>query len=101
MMSEGATETAMSKKIVIEIPAGMEALAEAVRAMVDAAVASTRSMGDGRAVDYAAIEEKVGEQARAVERGVHAAMLARLDVDAPRVLNDRSRSCNADVSDEA
>lgn len=86
MMSDGATETAVTKKLVIEIPAGMEALAKAIQAMVDDAVASARSMVDGRAVDYAAVEEKVGERARAVERGVHEALLSRLDVDAPRVV---------------
>ena len=86
MMSDDATETVVSKKMVIEIPAGMEALGEAVQAMIDDAVASMRSMGDGRAVNYAAVEDKVGEQARAVERGIHAALLTRLDVDAPQVL---------------
>jgi hypothetical protein len=86
MMSEGAAETAVSKKLVIEIPAGMEAFGKAIQAMVDEAVASMRSMGDGRAIDYAGVEEKVGEQARAVERGVHEALLGRLDVDAPRVV---------------
>jgi hypothetical protein len=86
MTSDDATETGVSKKLVVEIPVGMEALAEAVRAMVDEAVATMRSMGDGRAVDYAAIEERVGERSRAVERGAHQAMLAKLDIDAPRVV---------------
>lgn len=86
MMSDEATETAVSKKLVIEIPAGMEAFAKAIQEMVDDAVASMRSTVDGRAVDYAAVEEKVGEKARAVERGVHQALLSRLDVDAPRVM---------------
>lgn len=76
----------VSKKFVVEIPAGMEALAKAVQEMVDEAVASMRSTVDGRAVDYAAVEERVGEHARAVERGVHQAMLSKLDVDAPRVM---------------
>jgi hypothetical protein len=64
----------------------MEAFAKAIQEMVDDAVASMRSTGDGRAVDYAAVEEKVGEKARVVERGMHQALLTRLDVDAPRVV---------------
>jgi hypothetical protein len=86
MMSDGTTEAAVSKRVVIEIPAGMDAFAKAIQEMVDDAVASMRSTVDGRAVDYAAVEEKVGEKARAVERGMHQALLSRLDVDAPRVM---------------
>lgn len=85
MIRDDASET-VSKKLIIEIPAGMESFAKAVQEMLDEAVASMRSTGDGRAVDYAAIEQRFEERARAVERGVHEAMLTRLDVDAPRVM---------------
>jgi hypothetical protein len=75
----------MSKKRIIEIPEGMDVLADALQQMVDKVVAATRSTSDGRAVDYAKIEEEFGERAQAAERGMHTAMLEALDVDAPRV----------------
>ncbi len=41
---------------------------------------------DGKAVDYARVERKVGELTAAVERAAHQAILRSLDIDAPTIL---------------
>src|ERR1043166_7538257 len=49
--------------------------------------------GNGAAIDYGAIEQRVADALGEVERGLHAQVLARLDIDVPaiRVWGDEYR----------
>ena len=81
---------------VIEVPSECKALAETMRALVDAVVAQMRSLGNrGRSVDYGKVEVEVGEKTAAVEREAHRALLGALDVDVPAVVVDGVRHSRA------
>ena len=72
--------------MVIEVPAELKALGEAmVEAM--AAVSKARAgTGAGRAVDYGVVETTIGEATARIERAGHQAALQSLDVDEPSVM---------------
>lgn len=40
--------------------------------------------GHGAAIDYGALEQRVADALGEVERGLHAQVLARIDIDGPR-----------------
>jgi hypothetical protein len=78
----------MSKKLVVEVPASMEKLAEAVTALVDLVKAQvSRSAGVGPS-EYDLFEQAVTDQVAAVERAAHEPALNALDIDAPAVTVD-------------
>lgn len=74
-------------RIVVEVPSEFKSLADAVHRLVED-VARTRIAlsSSGRAWEYADVEHRVAALAAEVERSCHEAMLAALDIDAPRVL---------------
>ena len=76
----------MGKKILIEVPEELRSLGEAMQEMVDRVVAANRAAIGGRAVDYAPVEQEIGDLARAVERGAHKSVLQALDVDEAKVV---------------
>jgi len=57
--------------------------------------------GNGAAIDYGAIEQRVADALGEVERGLHAQVLARLDIDVPaiRVWGDEYRRIGRAESD--
>lgn len=72
--------------MVIEVPAELKALGEA---MVEAMAAVTKARGGtgaGRAVDYGVVETAIGEATARIERAGHQAVLQSLDVDEPSVM---------------
>lgn len=73
-------------QIVIEMPAELKDVGEAVQAMVQQVEARWRSTRGGRAVEYAAIEGQVAAGAGAIERASPQAVRQGLDGDQPRVV---------------
>jgi hypothetical protein len=41
--------------------------------------------GSGAAIDYGAVEQRIADALGAFERGLHAQILARLDIDVPAI----------------
>jgi hypothetical protein len=70
----------MSKRV-IEIPEGLEALGDAVAAMVARVQSTVAAAGGGQAVDYGRVERAITEQTGGIERAAHRAMLQALDID--------------------
>src|ERR1022692_2166063 len=73
-------------KMVIEVP---EEFAEVGKAMAEHLVALQRTvsrLGGGKAVDYAEIEQAMGESAGRTELAGHRAILRSLDIDVPAVI---------------
>jgi hypothetical protein len=72
--------------MVIEVPAELKALGDA---MVEAMAAVAKARGGtaaGKAVNYAAVEMAIGEATARIERAGHQAVLQALDIDRPSVL---------------
>lgn len=74
-----------TEPIVIEVPAECKELVAPIRALLAATRQAQRSSRGTRAVDYGAVEEAMSARAADVERAGHAAILRRLEVDAPKV----------------
>jgi len=75
----------MSKRM-IEIPEGLEALGDAVAAMIAQVQGTVSATGGGKAVDYGRVERTIAEQTGGIERAAHRAMLQALDLDVPAVV---------------
>lgn len=72
-------------QMVLEMPAELKGVGEAIQALVRQVEASWRSTRGGRAIDYATIERQVAASAAAIERASHQAVLQGWDIDQPRV----------------
>lgn len=73
-------------KMVIEVPEELREFGEAMAAAL-ATVQGTRARtGGGKAVDYAAVERAMAEEAEGIERAGHRAILQALDIDVPTVV---------------
>jgi hypothetical protein len=80
----------------IELPEGWAGVAEPLRALmaeVDRKEHVDRATPPDLAADYGALEQRVADALGEVERGLHAQVLARLDIDVPaiRVWGDEYR----------
>src|SRR2546427_4048184 len=78
-------------RMVIEVP---EELTELGKAMAEQLAEVQRTMarqGGGKAVDYALVEQAVGEAAGRTEREAHRAILQSLDIDVPAVVIGKER----------
>lgn len=73
-------------KMVLEIPEELNGMVPALRDLVETAMTQVERGRTGASVNYAAFERQMGEKAAEVERRVHEATLAALDVDLPKVL---------------
>ena len=71
-------------KMMIEVPEELKSVVEAMREMLSAVQAQMSLQRTGRC-SYSAFERQVEERSAAIERAIHAAALAALDVDAPAV----------------
>lgn len=80
------------KKLIIEVPEELREMGEAIQELLANVMAANRvARADGRAVDYASLEQMVSDKGRKVERGAHRAMLQALDVDQPLVAIEGKR----------
>jgi hypothetical protein len=73
-------------KIVVDVP---DELVEVAKAMAEHLADLKRTLtvfGGGNAVDYAALEETIGEGGGKTERAAHRAILQSLDIDLPAVM---------------
>lgn len=75
-------------KMMLEIPDELKGMQGPLQALIDAASDQIERARRGRRIDYERFEGVAAERAAAVERGIHAACLAALDVDAAEVLLD-------------
>lgn len=73
-------------KRVIEIPEGLEALGEAVAAMIARVQGTVAATGGGKAVNYARVERAIADETGGIERAAHPAILQALDIDVPAVV---------------
>lgn len=73
-------------KMVLEIPEELNGMVPALRSVVEAAVTQMERGRTGASADYAAFERQMAAKVAEVERRVHEATLAALDVDLPKVL---------------
>src|SRR5277367_6462331 len=71
--------------MMLEIPEELNGMLPALRGVVDAAMMQVERGRTGGTVDYAAFEHQMAKRVGEVERRVHEATLAALDVDQPRV----------------
>jgi hypothetical protein len=72
--------------MMLEIPEELNGVVPALRDVVDAAMKQVARGRTGGTADYAAFERHLAEKVGEVERRVHDATLAALDVDLPKVL---------------
>jgi hypothetical protein len=72
--------------MMLEIPEELNGVVPALRGVVNAAMEQVERERTGGTVDYAAFERHLAEKVAEVERRVHEAALAALDVDLPKVL---------------
>ena len=79
----------------VEVPEGLKSLAEALRGFVETVVANVALSTGGRALDYGAVEVKLGQAAAQLELEGHRVVLTALDVDAPAVVIDGVRHTRA------
>ena len=73
-------------KRVLEIPEGLEALGEAVAAMIARVQGTVAATGGGKAVDYGRVERAIADETGGIERAAHRAILQALDIDVPAVV---------------
>lgn len=71
--------------IVIEIPASLKPLADAFVSFAEAVGGRVARSRGGGPVDYAEVERDFAARSARVEAAAHAAALAALDIDAPRI----------------
>lgn len=75
-------------KIVLEVAEELKGLEAPLRALVAETERRLQDAKQGRRLDYELFEQRLSERLGEVERTVHAATLAALDLDAERVLID-------------
>lgn len=81
--------------IYVEVPDGLQFLADALKGVVKSLVTQRAKSPRGGAVDYGLYEDELGSLTAAVERAGHAAALQALDIDAPSVVIDGERYSRA------
>ena len=70
----------------LEIPAELNGLVPAIRDMLQSVTTQLERSRTGQSVDYGAFEREAAAKLGAVERSIHGAALAALDVDATKVM---------------
>jgi hypothetical protein len=76
---------AVADQIVIAVPEQLKSLVAPVRDLIAAVESRVRAGRGGEAMDYAAVEQEIGEKAASLERASHECVLGGLEVDAARV----------------
>ena len=70
-------------EMVLQIPERFKGLMESVQSLIHTSGQLLDQLCQGKGVDYAAVETSVAQQASAIERATHQALLSALDIDAP------------------
>jgi len=83
----------MTTTTTIEVPASCATLCTKLAELTQRIEDELDQAGSGAAIDYGALEQRVADALSEVERGLHAQVLARLDIDVPaiRVWGDEYR----------
>jgi hypothetical protein len=83
----------MTTTTTIEVPTSCAVLCSRLADLTQRIDEELAQAGNGSAIDYGAIEQRVADALGEVERGLHAQVLARLDIDVPaiRVRGDEYR----------
>jgi hypothetical protein len=91
----------MTTATTIEVPASCATLCTKLAELAQRIDDELAQTGNGAAVDYGAIEQRMADALGEVERGLHAQVLARLDIDVPaiRVWGDEYRRIGRAESD--
>ena len=91
----------MTMTTTIEVPASCAALCTKLAELTQRIEDELAQVGSGAAIDYGALEQRVADALGEVERGLHAQILARLDIDVPaiRVWGDEYRRIGRSESD--
>jgi hypothetical protein len=77
---------AAADQILVAVPVELKSLVQPITALIAAVEKQRHAVSGSAGVDYAAIERELAEHAAAIERGSHEAVLARMEVDAKRVV---------------
>lgn len=70
----------------MDVPEALTKVWEAMAATLEDLKGTLARTGGGKAVDYGAVEDAIGADARQVERASHQAILQTLDIDVPAVI---------------
>lgn len=70
-------------EMVLQIPEQFKGLIHSVQSLIDTSSRILDQLSQGQSIHYATIETSVGQQAAALERATHQALLEGLDIDAP------------------
>src|SRR5262245_54461754 len=91
----------MSTTTTIAVPTSCAALCSRLAELTQRIDDELAQAGSGAAVDYGALEQRVADALGEIERGLHAQVLARLDIDVPaiRVWGDEYRRIGRFESD--
>src|SRR3954469_8943832 len=91
----------MTTTTTIEVPTSCAVLCSRLADLTQRIDEELAQAGNGAAIDYGAIEQRVADALGEVERGLHAQVLARLDIDVPaiRVWGDEYRRIGRAESD--
>ena len=83
----------MTMTTTIAVPTSCAALCTKLAELTQRIEDELDQAGSGAAIDYCALEQRVADELSEVERGLHAQVLARLDIDVPaiRVWGDEYR----------
>ena len=73
-------------KFVIEVPEELRGAGEAMASALETMKKTIARTGGGKSVDYAGVERTISEEAAAIERESHRAILQSLDIDVPSVV---------------
>ena len=87
------TTTTTTRTTTIEVPASCAALCTKLAELTQRIEDELDQAGNGAALDYGALEQRVADALGELERGLHAQVLARLDLNVPaiRVRGDEYR----------
>src|SRR3954469_14460824 len=75
----------MTTTTTIEVPTSCAVLCSRLADLTQRIDEELAQAGNGAAIDYGAIEQRVADALGEVERGLHAQVLARLDIDVPAI----------------
>jgi hypothetical protein len=91
----------MTMTTTIKVPMSCAALCTRLAELTQRIDDELAQAGNGAAIDYGALEQRVADALGEVERGLHAQVLARLDIDVPaiRVWGDEYRRIGRFESD--
>jgi hypothetical protein len=82
---DDAGSPTMTTTTTIAVPTSCAALCAKLAELAQRIDDDLAKASGGAAIDYAAVEQRVADALGEVERGLHAQVLARLDIDVPAI----------------